>query len=86
MTRREFTKSLVLVSFAAFGGTGALAVASALRGRPTSYPAVKVADVDEIAPGSSKVFSYPAPGETCLLIRIDRDRFAAFGQKCTHLG
>jgi Rieske Fe-S protein len=36
--------------------------------------------------GGSRVFEFPGPGEPCLLVRLDADRFVAFAQKCTHLG
>ena len=88
VTRREFTKSLVLVSCAAFGANGALVGMGAWeRARRTEKTEpLRVARVDELPVGGSKVFGYPVPEEPCLLLRLAPDRFAAFGQKCTHLG
>ena len=88
VTRREFTKSLVLVSGAAFCANGALVGMAAMEGRAAGEsPAPKrIGMVQDLPVGSSRVFEYPAPGNPCLLVRLDADRFVAFGQRCTHLG
>jgi hypothetical protein len=88
VTRREFTKSLVVVSFATFAGTGGLAFLSAYdRARSGSFPPKQILDdVEAFPPDGSMTFAYPGPKDACLLVRIGRARFAAFGQKCTHLG
>lgn len=88
VTRREFTKSLVLVSSAAFGANGALVGLGAWERarRSVRTEPRRVARVDEIPVGGSKGFDYPGPDEPCLLVRLDQERFVAFGQKCTHLG
>ena len=88
VTRREFTKSLVLVSCAAFCANGALVALGALekaRGAETPEPR-KIGSVHDVPVGRSRVFEFPGPGEPCLLVRLDADRFVAFAQKCTHLG
>jgi Rieske Fe-S protein len=85
VTRREFTKSLVLVSCAAFCANGALAAMAALedvRSQAKTEPK-KIGRVHELPIGGSRVFEYPVPGEPCRLVRLDADRFVAFGQKCT---
>lgn len=84
VTRREFTKSLVLVSGAAFCANGAL-LALGSRGDEKTEPR-KIGTVHDLPIGGSRVFEYPGPGEPCLLLRLDAERFVAFGQKCTHLG
>jgi len=88
VTRREFTKSLVLVSCAAFCANGALAVMGRAAGRrpEAKIEPQKIARVEEVPVGASRVFEFPEPGEPCLLIRLAEDRFVAFGQRCTHLG
>jgi Rieske Fe-S protein len=88
VTRREFTKSLVLVSCAAFCANGALVALSAREGRRESETPEprKIGSVQDLPVGGSRVFEFPGPGEPCLLVRLDADRFVAFGQKCTHLG
>src|SRR5262245_53488890 len=88
VTRREFTKSLVLVSCATFCANGALAGMGALeaaRSEAKTEPK-KIGLVSELPVGGSRVFEYPAAGDACLLVRLGAERFVAFGQKCTHLG
>lgn len=87
VTRREFTKSLGLASLAAFVSSAALGILNALRGSgDRRYPAVRIADLDELAVGASLIFYYPEPKNPCVLVRIDENRYAAYSQKCTHLG
>lgn len=86
ITRREFTKSLVVVSCAAFTANAALVGLSALRrARPPGAPSrLRLAQASEMPVGSARVFQHQ--GRACLLIRPDAERFLAFEQKCTHLG
>lgn len=86
VTRREFTKSLALVSCAAFAANGALLALGARERRRAEgpFPRVRVARADELPVGGVKLFDYA--GDPCLLIRLGPDRFVAFGRKCTHLG
>jgi Rieske Fe-S protein len=88
VTRREFTKSLVLVSCATFCANGALAGMGALEAAKSGVVTEpkKIGLVTDLPVGGSRVFEYPSAGDPCLLVRIDADRFVAFGQKCTHLG
>jgi Rieske Fe-S protein len=88
VTRREFTKSLVLVSCAAFGANGTLVGLGAWERarRAAKTEPRRVAFVGELPVGGSKGFNYPGPDDPCLLVRLDLERFVAFGQKCTHLG
>lgn len=88
VTRREFTKSLVWVSLATCVANGVLAVLGGLKQRwgNGSLPQVRIAAVAEIPIGGSQVFHYPGPDDPCLLVRLDADRYVAFGQQCTHLG
>jgi len=88
VTRREFTKSLVLVSCSAFCANGALVAMDQLgKGKaPENAAPLKLGKVSDLPVGSSRVFEYPSAGEPCLLVRPAADRFVAFSQKCTHLG
>lgn len=87
VSRREFTKSLGLVSLAAFVATTAVAAMNAVGRRARDgHPIEKVASVDELAVGESKVFQYPDSGNPCLLVRTEERKFVAYEQKCTHLG
>ena len=87
VTRREFTKSLVLLSCAAFCANGALVAMEAIeKHKSTETPApVRIAGVGDLAVGASRIFEFPA-GEPCLLVRIAESHFVAYSQKCTHLG
>lgn len=88
VTRREFTKSLVLVSCATFCANGALVAREAMERRAAPEPVspMKIGGFGDLAVGASRIFEFPRAGEPCLLIRLDADRYAAYGQKCTHLG
>lgn len=88
VTRREFTKSLVWVSLATFLANAVLAVLGRLQRDESgaTLPQVQVAMVDELPIGGARVFYYPGADDPCLLVRLDADRYVAFGQKCTHLG
>ena len=85
VNRREFTKSLAVVSCAAFCATSALA-ARALTRADEPRREVRVASVTDLPVGGSLVFAYPAAGDHCLLVRRDDGSFAAYAQACTHLG
>ena len=88
VTRREFTKSLVLVSCSAFCANGALVAMDAVakgKAQENATP-VKIGKVADLPVGASRVFEYPSAGEPCLLVRLAADRYVAFAQKCTHLG
>ena len=39
----------------------------------------------EIPVQGVKLFTYPGPEDSCILVRTSEDRYAAFSQKCTHL-
>jgi len=88
VTRREFTKSLVLLSCAAFCANGALVAMEVIENREKAAPPppMKIGVVHDLKVGASRIFDYPSAGEPCLLVRLAEDRFAAYSQKCTHLG
>ena len=87
VTRREFTKSLVLVSCATFAANAAVSTLGVLH-EPgeEALPEIRLAGADTLAIGGTRVFYYPSPRDTCLLVRIDSERFVAYSQSCTHLG
>jgi nitrite reductase/ring-hydroxylating ferredoxin subunit len=85
VTRRELTKTLVWVSCASFAASTFLTARAATRS-VSPVRVLKVADVDDLPVGGSRVFDYPAAGEPCLLVRRDAHTFVAYSQKCTHLG
>lgn len=88
VTRREFTKSLALVSCAAFASNGALVALHAWneRRRTGETPPVLLGKVGDLPVGGSRVFEFPEPGNPCLLVRLEEDLTVAYFQNCTHLG
>ena len=86
VTRREFTRFLGLTSFALFFGTAWIALSEQVkRWRAKEWPALRIAEADELAVGKTKLFHYPTEDDPCLLIRLSSDRFVAYSQLCTHL-
>lgn len=85
VTRRELTKSLAFVSCASFLANLGLLGGAALR-RAEPLPEKAIGRVDELAVGDARVFHYPDETEPCVLLRISEHEFAAFGQRCSHLG
>lgn len=84
VTRRQFSKFLVLTSLGMFVGNLWILVRSRFASRPSFTPQ-RVAAVDEVSVGEVKLFSYPTAEDPCILIRTAADRFVAYSQKCTHL-
>lgn len=85
VTRREFTKYLVLASAVFAGGGGLVSLWSSLRSVETGEPMAIVA-LDQVAVGDSYLFDYPGPDDPAILVRPDTDVLLGFSQKCTHLG
>jgi Rieske Fe-S protein len=84
VTRRQFTKFLVLTSLAMFVGNLCILVKARLYKKPF-YPQKVVAIASQIAPGDVQLFRYPTDNDPCLLIHLSPDKFVAYSQKCTHL-
>ena len=85
VARRDFTKFLVLTSLAFVVGQWWIALQTTMRKRRGAPPIAKIANLPDLAVGTSLVFSYPEPHEPCILVRTAEQRFVAFSQKCTHL-
>ncbi|HVS36972.1 MAG TPA: Rieske 2Fe-2S domain-containing protein [Gemmataceae bacterium] len=86
LTRRGFTRFVMLAS-AVFGlGQLGLAVCNLFRGRRAPSPTQPIARVAEIPVGSVRWFHCADAGGPCLLLRPAPDAIVAFSQKCTHLG
>jgi nitrite reductase/ring-hydroxylating ferredoxin subunit len=83
--RREFTKFLVLTSFAFTCGQIWIAWENRRRASRGREPLRRIATLDQIPEGGSLVFRYPTEDEPCLLLRPDRGTLLAYSQKCTHL-
>jgi nitrite reductase/ring-hydroxylating ferredoxin subunit len=84
VTRRQFTKFLVLTSLGMFVGNLWILFKSLLSGK-VHYPQKVIAKLDELAPGTVKIFNYPGDGDPCILIKTPSNELFAYSQKCTHL-
>jgi Rieske Fe-S protein len=84
VTRREFTKFLVLISGATALGNGYF-VLQKFREHREEYPSVEVASVEDVPVGKVKLFRYPTENDPAMLIRLADGGFVAYKQRCTHL-
>jgi nitrite reductase/ring-hydroxylating ferredoxin subunit len=85
VSRREFTKFLVLISGAFAVGQAWIVWENWRRTRRGDLPVRAIATLDKVPVGGSLVFHYPNENEPCLLVRTDESTLLAYSQKCTHL-
>jgi nitrite reductase/ring-hydroxylating ferredoxin subunit len=85
LTRREFTKFLMLTSGAFAAGHLFLLGHSALQDAEAALPPQVIAAVDDVPVGGSLLFEYPPGSPARLLVRADAQTFVAYEQQCTHL-
>ena len=85
VTRRQFTKFLVLTSLAMFVGQVWIVVKSWFARKLPPAPALPVTRKGDIAVGEVKLFTYPAAQDHCIMVRTAEDTYVAYSQKCTHL-
>jgi arsenite oxidase small subunit len=85
VSRRQFTKFLVLTSLAMFVGQVWIVIKSWFARQPASSRPVTVASTDAIGPGQVKLFTYPTPQDHCILLCTGSNQYVAYSQKCTHL-
>lgn len=85
IARRDFAKFLVLTSLAFVVGQFWIVAQNLLRRQRSPALRREIARVDAVPVGGSVIFDYPAAHEPALLVRLDKDRFVAYDQKCTHL-
>lgn len=86
LSRREFTKFLLLISGAFATGQVWIGFLKERRKADRSVePEIRIARVSEIPVGAAREFFYPTAHERCLLIRLSEERFVAYSDKCTHL-
>jgi nitrite reductase/ring-hydroxylating ferredoxin subunit len=84
VSRRQFSKFLMLTSLGIFVGNLWILVRSWFSHKP-AYPLAAIARVEEIPIGGVKLFPYPGPQDQCILLRTASDAYVAYSQKCTHL-
>jgi arsenite oxidase small subunit len=85
VTRRQFTKFLVLTSLAMFVGQVWILAKSCFARKAPALPAMSVGRKSDIGVGEVKLFTYPTPQDHCIMVRTAPDIFVAYSQKCTHL-
>src|SRR5262245_40215119 len=85
VARRDFTKFMVLTSFAFVAGQFWIILQNFLRERRGRSPMRQIATLEQLSVGQSLVFAYPEEHEPCVLVRTGENHFVAFRQKCTHL-
>lgn len=85
LSRRDFTKFMVLISLAFTAGQFWIIGRKFLRKRRGEAPIQRIATIDQVPIGGSVAFIYPAAHDTCLLVRTGEKTFVAYSQKCTHL-
>jgi len=87
IARRDFIRFLFLVSAGLFTGTVGVLIRSIFRKKKKvveSKP-VKIMEEEDIGIGDSYVFEIPETKEPAILVRLARDHYVAYSQKCTHL-
>lgn len=85
VTRREFTRYLVLGAATMAAANVGLALWTQLRSINTGVPRAIVA-LGEVTVGDSYLFRYPTDSDPAVLVRLSDTEVVAFSQKCTHLG
>ncbi|MGZ5445572.1 MAG: QcrA and Rieske domain-containing protein [Thermoanaerobaculia bacterium] len=85
VARRDFTKFLVLTSFAFVFGQVWIVFQNFFRKRKGQLPVKRIARADAIGVGQSLVFHYPDEHDPCIVVRTGAQQYFAYNQKCTHL-
>jgi len=85
VSRRDFTRFMVVISGAFAVGQLWIVAQNRLRRRRGQPEIREIASVDSLPIGGSLTFHYPTERETCVLVRLDERRFVAYDQACTHL-
>lgn len=85
VSRRDFTKFMVLTSLAFVAGQVWILVRNVVRQKRGVLPLLQIARIDQLPVGGAKAFAYPAEHDSCVLVRTSESTFVAFSQKCTHL-
>jgi Rieske Fe-S protein len=90
VARREFTKFMVLTSFAFVVGQAWIIAQNYWRRRAGRPEIRRIASLSSLAVGETVVFHYPGDGDNCILVRTSEGDaggagLVAYSQKCTHL-
>lgn len=85
VSRREFSKFLVLVSGGLTVGSAWVAVKDAVLPREKRAVEVRLCSLSDLPVGGMKPFVLPVSGVPAFLLRLEDGEVRAFEQKCTHL-
>jgi nitrite reductase/ring-hydroxylating ferredoxin subunit len=85
ISRRDFTRFMVLTSLAFSVGQVWIIVQNFFRRRRGEPPILEITDVSQIPAGGSLVFYYPTEQSPCILVSLAEQTFVAYDQLCTHL-
>jgi Rieske Fe-S protein len=83
--RRDFMKFMVLTSLAFTVGQLWIAAQNWFRRGRGQPQLVRVAGVNEVPVGATRMFAYPTEQDPCVLVRSAENGFVAYSQRCTHL-
>lgn len=84
VARRDFIRFLFLVSLGLFTGTVGVFFKGLWR-KVHPLPRFRIIGVEDIEIGGSYVFSLPEDNGPAILVRLAKDEYVAYSQKCTHL-
>lgn len=85
VARRDFTKFMVLTSFAFVVGQFWIVLQNLARRRQGKPPVRRIAAAGDLDVGQAMTFAYPEAHDDSILVRLSEDEFVAYSQKCTHL-
>jgi len=85
LSRRDFTKFLVLTSLAFVVGQFWIALRNLWRRTRGTPPLTRIVSLKDLPVGGAMTFHYPSEADPCLLIRTSEDTLVAYASQCTHL-
>lgn len=85
VSRREFTRLLLVTSLAFVVGQVYIVFSTLLRRNRPPLPVTQIAAASELPVNKIKRFHYPTASDPCVLIRLGENEYVAYSQKCTHL-
>jgi Rieske Fe-S protein len=85
IARRDFTKYMVLTSFAFVVGQAWIVMQNWFRQREGKPPIRKITSLAALPVGKALTFNYPDPHDACIMMRTAENTVVAYSQKCTHL-
>ncbi len=85
VARRDFTKFLVLTSFAFVVGQFWIALQNLWRRTRGTPPVTRIVELADLPVGGAVTFRYPTENNPGLLVRADEETLLAYSSQCTHL-